>query len=161
MFADIKCREIAGVHNMFSIYRHWDNTGVRLYIKIRYDKSGIKHEYTRSVEYNLDIIKDLFGYEIYDYVVKYYNSYIYNHLHGIQNQIDTSIQSKLNKLYHGYKTGVFKDSNRQIDISYIRYNLCSIKSIQQLCYDRLSIFKSINKFSLDPYNGSIPLIFVI
>ena len=200
--------EMAGVNNMFSIYRHIDYTGyssymtlptdhgeqctnrsfytqfdlrsggstgsaadacsiservngMRLYIKIRYDKSGLIHEYTSCVQYNFDVIKDLFSYEIYDYVVKYYNSYIYNHVHGIKKQIDISIQSKLNKLYHGYKTGVLKDDGRRIDIRYIKYNLCKILSIQQMCYDRLSAFKSINKYLDCRYNEPIPLIFVI
>lgn len=167
-FANLKSREITDVHNMFNIYLHLpqDNTECHSYIKIRYDKSGLKHRYNRDVEYNFDLIKDLFGYEIYDYVVKYYNSYIYNYLHGIKNQIDTSIQSKLSKLYHGYKTGVLKDDGRRIDIRYIKYNIYRIKSIQKMCYDRLSVFKSINKdFYANiypyPYNRPIPLIFVI
>ena len=178
LFADRKYREIAGVNNMFSVYRHWNDTKYCSYIKLIYDKSGLKHEYTRSAEYNLELIKDLFGYDIYSRVVKYYNSYIYNHLHGIKNKLD--VQSKLNKLYQGYKTGVLKDGNRQIDIHYIKYNLCKIQTIQQMCYDRLSAFKSTNTasrgpiclntaarrpicFNTDLYqsNVPIPLIFVI
>lgn len=164
-FAYIKSRAIMDVYNMFNIYLHRDNTDRSRYIKIRYDKFGLKHTYTRDVEYNLDLIKDLFGYEMYDRVVKYYNSYIYNHLHGIKNDIST-IQSKLSKLYNAIKTGVLKDDGRRIDISYIKYNLRKILSIQQMCYDRLSAFKSINKdFYANiypyPYNEPIPLIFVI
>ena len=170
LFADRKYREIAGVNNMFSVYRHWNDTKYCSYIKLIYDKSGLKHEYTRSAEYNLELIKDLFGYDIYNRVVKYYNSYIYNHLHGIKNEIDPYVQSKLNKLYQGYKTGVLKDGNRTIDIHYIKYNLCKIQTIQQMCYDRLSAFKSTKTsargpicFNTDLYqsNGPIPLIFVI
>lgn len=170
LFADRKSCEIAGAHNMFSVYRHWNGTKYCSYIKLIYDKSGLKHAYTRSAEYNLELIKDLFGYDIYSRVVKYYNSYIYNHLHGIKNEIDPYIQSKLSKLYQGYKTGILKDGNRTIDIHYIKYNLCKIQTIQQMCYDRLSAFKSTNTavrgpicFNTDLYqsNGPIPLIFVI
>jgi hypothetical protein len=170
LFADSKSHEIVGVHNMFSVYRHWDGTKNCSYIKLIYDKSGLKHEYTRGAEYNLELIKDLFGYDIYSSIVKYYNSYIYNHLHGIKNKLDPFLQSKLSKLYQGYKTGILKDGNRHIDIHYIKYNLCKIQPIQQMCYDRLSAFKSINTaargpicFNKDlyPYDGPIPLIFII
>jgi len=165
-FACIKSREIMDIHNMFNIYLHLHqyNTECHRYIKIRYDNFGLKHTYNRDVEYNLDLIKDLFGYEIYDHVVKYYNSYIYNHFHGIKNKLD--VQSKLNKLYQGYKIGVLKDGNRQIDIQYIKFNLRKIQTIQKMCYDRLSAFKSCNKdFYCNlypyPYNDAMPLIFVI
>jgi len=147
--------EIAGKNNVYSVYRNKD----LYYIRVIYSSSGMIYEYTPGVEYNLDLIKDLFGYEIHDYVAKYYNSYIYNYLYnGVKYMICPTVMKKLYKLYEGLQCGELKDGERRIDIKYIKRNLCKVQSIQKMCGDHFSRFKSIYKYiSVE----SIPILFTI
>jgi hypothetical protein len=69
-----------------------------------------------------------------------------------------TVMKKLCKLYEGLKRGELKDGERQIDIKYIKRNLCKVQSIQKMCGDHFSRFKSIYKYiSVE----SIPILFTI
>jgi hypothetical protein len=139
--------EIADKYDIFDIYKRYDSK--QYYIKIVYDESGIKYNKYLNLEtqYNIDLIMDLFGYEIYNYVLKYYNSYIYNKLNKLPCLFDKSVLSKLCKLYYGYKrTYVLKGGDRWKDLNYLRYSMYKVRTIQHMCRDRLSAFKSIGRY---------------
>jgi hypothetical protein len=139
--------EIADKYDIFDIYKRYDSK--QYYIKIVYDESGIKYNkyLNLEIQYNIDLIMDLFGYEIYNYVLKYYNSYIYNKLYKLPCLFDKSVLSKLCKLYYGYKrTYVLKGGDRWKDLNYLKHSMYKVRTIQHMCRDRLSAFKSIGLY---------------
>jgi hypothetical protein len=166
----VKCEDIekefckaANKYDVFNIYKRWPDSDeyAPYYIKIMYDESGIKYNKYLNLEtqFNIDLIMDLFGYEIYNYVLKYYNSYIYNKLHKLLCLFDKSVLSKLCKLYYGYKrTYMLKDGNYWIDLNYLKHSMYKVRTIQHMCRDRMSAFKSIGRYVP---TGPVALLFEI
>jgi hypothetical protein len=142
--------EAANKYDVFDIYKRPNSDNyTQYYIKIIYDASGIKYVYhTHKTQYYLDLIKDLFSHEIHNYVVKYYNSYIYNKLHNIPCIFDKSVLSKLCKLYYEYIMYVLKGRDRWKDPNHPRYKLYGaiVYIIKRMCRDRISTFKSIGRY---------------